>query len=354
MKTENRIYVALGVLALAGGGFYLSKQQDQKAQAQHAVNATADLPAISLKQEEIDKLTKLEIKNADKTSVTLEKKGDAWEVTAPVAAKANEANVKLLLDNLKELKAKESVDRGESLYGQYELNDEKGVHFTAYKGADKALDLYFGKSGSRGQMARAAGKPGVFIAGNYSSYLYTREVKNWRETSILKFEDANAIQVSVTNKNGLFSFSKNGEAWSGSFTKRLASGALAPSADAKWEGFEEGKVKDLLRAYKALNAEDFAAAGADTGLADAEKEGGIVKIKLKDGAGDLTVNVGKTAEGSSRYAEKAGGDGTIYTLSSWAAEWATADKAKFEKSAETKPASDPHAHEGGDDGMHED
>ena len=75
---------------------------------------------------------------------------------------------------------------------QYELTDDKGVHVVAYKGDAKATDLYFGKSGSRGQMARIAGKDGVYIAQGYSAYLYTREVKNWRETSILKFEDANA------------------------------------------------------------------------------------------------------------------------------------------------------------------
>ena len=344
MKTEYKIYAALVILALLGLGLYMSNQSKAKDREAHsAVAASADLPTVSLPKDDLEKVTKVEIKNADKSSVTLEKKGDAWEVTAPVGAKANAANVKSLLENLKDLKLKETIDRTAATYGQYELTDEKAVHVVAWKGAEKAIDLYFGKSGSRGQMARIGGKDGVYITGGYSSYLYTREVKNWRETSILKFEDANAIQVEVTNKNGKFSFSKNADKWAGSFTKRDKDGALEKDAQKKWEKFDEAKVKDLLRAYKSLNAEDFGEEKADTGIADAEKEGGVIRIVLKDNAGDITIKVGKSAKGASKYAIKEGGDGTVYVLSSWSADWATADKAKFEKS-EKKEGEKDDAH----------
>lgn len=339
MKTEHKIYAALAILALLALGLFLTqKKQKEHAAAHSAVAATADLPTITVAKDDVEKIDKIEIKNADKSTVTLQKKGDTWEVTAPVAAKANATNVRSLLDNLKELKAKEIIDRTAGTYGQYELTDEKAVHVTAFKGAEKAADLYFGKSGSRGQMLRVGGRDGVYIASGYSSYLYTREVKNWRETSILKFEDANVIQTSITNKNGSFSFSKNGETWAGTFTKRDKDGKLEKKAEKEWKGFDEAKVKDMLRAYKGLNAEDFADEKADTGLADAETNGGVIKITLKDNAGEHTIKVGKVAKGSSRYAIKEGGDGTVYVLSSWSADWAVADKAKFEKAADKKDA----------------
>ena len=47
---------------------------------------------------------------------------------------------------------------------------------------------------------------------------------------------------------------------------------LAASADKKWDKFDESKVKDLLRAYKSLNAEDFGDDKADTGFADADRK----------------------------------------------------------------------------------
>ncbi|WP_437727370.1 DUF4340 domain-containing protein [Sorangium sp. So ce861] len=348
MKTEHKIYIALVLLALLGVGVFLTqKRQKEQLAAHSATAATADLPSVGVAKDDVEKITKISIKNADKSDVTLEKKGDTWEVTKPVNAKANTANVRSLLDNLKELKLKEVIDRTSGTYGQYELTDEKAVHVVAHKGDEKALDMYFGKSGSRGQMSRVEGKDGVYIAGGYSSYLYTREPKNWRENSILKFEDENAVQVSVENKNGLFSFSKNGDKWAGTFAPRDKGGKIG-AASAKWEKFDEAKVKDLLRAFKGLGAEDFGdgKSDADTGLDAATTNGGIVTIKLKDNAGDHTIKVGKTAKGQSRYAIKEGGDGTIYVLSSWSADWALADQKRFEKSEkkDEKPAN-PHEDE---------
>lgn len=348
MKTEHQIYIALVVLAAGAGGLYLTKQNKAAdANSHSATAASADLPSIAVGKDDVEKITKLEISSPNKddktksTKVTLEKKGDSWEVSSPVSAKANAANVRSLLDNLKDLKVKETIDRSAGSYAQYELTDDKAVHFVAYKGADKATDLYFGKSGSRGQMARVGGKDGVYTTAGYSSYLYTREVKNWRETSILKFEDANAIQVDITNKNGAFSFSKNGDKWSATLTKRDKDGKL-DKAEKDWKAFDEGKVKDLLRGYKALNAEDFGEEKdkADSGVDKAEDNGGVVHIKLKDNAGDLTIKVGKVQKGTSRWAIK-DGDPILYAISSWSADWATAAPSKFEKSADDKKGKPP-------------
>jgi hypothetical protein len=336
MKTEYRIYAALAVLAILGAAVYFTTQNKKKQlDARSPVAASADLPSIGVPKDDVDKVTKIEIKNAEKSDVALEKKGDAWEVVKPVTAKANATNVKSLLDNLKELKVKEIIDRTAATYGQYDLEDGKALHVVVHKGADKALDMYLGKSGSRGQMARIAGKDGVYVVGGYSSYLYTREVKNWRETSILKFEDANVVSAEIDNKNGKFSFSKNDEKWSWSFLPRDKDGKLKDAVK-KWEKFDEAKVKDMIRAYKGLNAEDFADEKADTGLDEAAKTGGVVKIKLKDNAGEHVIKVGKTSKGSSRFAVKEGGDGTVYTISSWSADWAVAEKTKFEKADDKK------------------
>jgi len=346
MKTEYRIYIALAILALLGLGLWTTQKKQKQELAEHsATAASADLPKVGVPKDDVEKITKVEIKNADKGDVTLEKKGDTWELVKPVAAKANAANVRSLLDNMKEFKLKEPIDRTTGTYGQYELTDEKAVHVVAYKGAEKALDMYFGKSGSRGQMARVGGQDGVYIAGGYSSYLYTREAKNWREMSILKFEDANAIQVEVENKNGKLSFSKNDDKWSGAFAPRDKKGKLE-KPEKKWEKFDEAKVKDLLRAYKNLNAEDFGDAKSDTGIDAAAENGGVIHIVLKDNAGDYTIKVGKTSKASSRFAIKEGGDGTVYVLSSWSADWAVAEPKKFEKS-EKKDDKKPGP--GGDD-----
>ncbi len=106
----------------------------------------------------------------------------------------------------------------------------------------RRVDVYFGKSGSRGQMARVAGKDGVYVARGYSSYLYTREVKNWRETSILKFEDANAIQVEVDQQERPRSASRRtGTSGSGSFTQARQGAASSASPEKEWKKFDEAQ-----------------------------------------------------------------------------------------------------------------
>lgn len=346
---QPKLIAALGVLAVLGGGLYLSRSHEAKDAAKHSASGLAkDLPTIGLAADAADAVTKITIKNADKSDVTLIKQGEAWEVGSPAGAKASASNVKSLLDNLKELKAKESIDRTGTTYEQYELTDEKGLHVVAFKGEEKALDLYFGKSGSRGQLVRVAGKDGVYVAGGYSSYLYTREAKNWRETSVLKYDDTAASRVELQNAKHTFTFTKSGETWKGAFT--------GPGATAAWAKFDEAKVKDLLRTYKSLSAEDFGDDKSDTGLDKPVENGGVIKITLNDGA-SFQVNIGKVSKGSSRFATKQG-DSTVYVVSSWVADWAVAEPKKFEKADEKKaaapaeelPHGDDHDDHGDDEG----
>lgn len=323
MQTEKKIYIALGVLVVLVGLVYMQLNRSKKDTAAHSETgaaSSASFPEIKVPGDDIDKLTKLQVKNADKGTVTLEKKDDKWMVTAPVQAPANAAYVKQALDNLKELKVKDVINdtpQASDMYKDYQLDADKAVHVEAFKGNDKAFDMFFGKSGTRGQMARLASKPAIYVITGYSSYQFAREVKDWRNKEMLKFEDANVVSISIRNEEGEYSFSKNADKWSGSFKKK------------EIERFDPEKVKSLVSAYKGLNAEDFAESksDADTGL---DKPVATITFELKDNAGKYTINVGKTSTGSSRYALK-DGDPIKYVIGSWAADWAVAKVEKFQK-----------------------
>lgn len=313
MERSTQLWIGVVVLAALGGAVYkVSKDDATKGSA--TTTTSADLPDLKT-PDDIDKIT---ITNADKGDVVLEKKGDKWEVTKPVQAPANQANVKQLLENMKELKAKEVISAApsEDQKKEFQFEKDKGVHVVAQKGADKKLDATFGKSGARGQMAMVEGKPGIYTVSGYSSYLYARDVKGWRDTEIFKFDDANANQVTIANKNGTFSFTK-GDKWAGTFKDK-------PIAD-----FDEEKVKDAVRAFKALNAEDFGdgKSPAETGLDNPE---GTVTVSLKDNAGKYVLKIGKTSSGTSRYAQK-DGDATVFVIPQYTAEWALAEPSKFAK-----------------------
>ncbi len=409
MKPEQKIAGAVAVLLALGGAFYFTRDSAKAEREAHSGASTkSDLPNITVVKEEADKITKLEFKSGDKEQIVLEKKGDAWEITKPIQAKANKNDIKSLLDGLKDLKTKDVIDRTTAGYEQYDVSDGKGVHFVAYKGGDKAIDVIFGKSGTRGQMVRVVGTDGIWIADGYQSHLYTKEVKNWRDKSIVEFEEANVASVEIENENGKYIFTKAGDNWSGTFKDsgkpkkkeedkkddakadkkddkaepkkdgdkkdekkpeakkddakkdegdkkpeakkdepKKDEGEKKPSKDG-WEKFDGKKVEDMLRAFKKLNAIDFADAGAETGLEDTAKaatDGGPAKVTItfKDGK-SVVIYVGKTQKGTNRFVKKTD-DATVWVISSWSADWATAEPSKFEKKDEKKvdkKDGDPH------------
>jgi hypothetical protein len=315
MNIETKIYAAGGILVVLLGGLWMvTKNAKEEAMTHSSVAAAAALPEIKLAADDADKITKIQISNAGKGEVVLEKQGDAWKVTKPVNYPANAANVKSLLDNVKELRLKDSIDNTKAQYAAYDLEDEKAVHVQLFKEGAKAFDLYFGKSGSRGQMTRLTDKDGVYVTSGYSSYLYTRDVKDWRDRDIVKFDDANVVSATITNENGNFSFTKEGEKWAGTFK-----GKPIPN-------YEQEKTKDFLRSFKTLAADDFGDGKSmvDTGLA----KPAVVTFTLKEGE-PIKILVGGTSTGTSRYAMK-DGNPTIFTVNSFTGDWATAALSKFQ------------------------
>ncbi len=331
MGNSTMIWIAVVILAALCGAVYLKFKDDQKIGTSQTTSG--EIPDIKVP----DDVDKISITNGEKGEIVVEKKGDQWHVTKPVDAPASQANVKSLVDNLKDLKAKEIIapTPTEESKKDYEFGP-KAVHVQAWKGGDKKIDIQFGKSGSRGQMAMIEGKEPIYAVTGYSSYLYTREVKGFRDTDVMKFDDATANQMTIEKKDGTLSFTKDGEKWSGTWKGKPI------------ERFDEEKVKDALRAFKNVTADDFADGkpDTDTGLSEPESK---VTVTLKDNAGKYVLKVGKVASGSNRFAVREGND-TQYVLPSYTADWAIADVAKFQRPADAgAPAAGSDAGKPGDD-----
>jgi hypothetical protein len=320
LSRDKQIGVALVVLVGLGSAAYFQQKKD--AQKGVEAGASADLPVVS-GPEDIDKIS---ITNAEKGEFVLTKEADKWMLQKPVHAVANQNNVKQLIDNLKELKATEVVapEPTDDVKKSYDLDPAHAIHVVGWKGADQKVDDTFGKSGGRGEMIMTAGKPAVYAVKGYSSYLYNRDQKGWRDTEIFKFDDANASSVTIETPGGNFSFTK-GDKWAGTFK------------GAPIDRYDDAKVGQMLQAYKGLQAEDFGDGKptAETGL---DKPAGTVTISLKDSAGKYVLHVGKSSSASAFYAQKEG-DPTVYTVGKAMAEWATADVAKFQKVADAGAAS---------------
>jgi len=104
-----------------------------------------------LPADDADKVTKIQIHNANKGDVVLEKQGEAWKLTKPVEYAANQQNVKSLIDNVKEIRVKRLDRHRKGPVRHLRPGRHKAVRVQLYKDTSKAVDLYFGKSGTRGR-----------------------------------------------------------------------------------------------------------------------------------------------------------------------------------------------------------
>jgi hypothetical protein len=337
--SRDKLIIA-GVLVLGLLGVLVFQQVKKDEALGHPAMTSTDFPTVSAP----DDIDKLSITNGDKGEVVLQRvpdpKGEAtdagpatmWMLSKPVSAPANQQAVKDILGNLKDVKVESQINLklDDEVKKEKQLDSAKGVHVVAWKGADKKADDLFGKSGTAGQLVIAASKPAmVWGAKGYSAYLYTKDAKDFREKEVLKFDDDKASSVGITNAHGTFAFSK-GDKWSGTFDKK-------PIAR-----FDAEKVKDFLRAFKGLSADDFGdgKTAADTGL---DKPEATVTVTSDGKTYELLV--GKVSTGTNRWAKRSADD-TIYQITNYAAEWALGDSAKYQLAADAG-APDAAAPKGG-------
>jgi hypothetical protein len=347
MPTDKKLIIAILVLVVLGGAVFLQKQKQSADLAAHSLEGVGQsLPKITISDDDIKKIDKVELTRPGEhdggapENIVLVKKGDEdWDLDKPAPAKGNASNVKSMLDALKRLEAKELIDSSKASYAKYKVSDGKALHAVFYKGKDVALDAYFGEDGSRGQMTRLAGKDGVFAVKGYSSYLFNRDAKSWRDKTIFKFEEKDVQKVTLENENGKFTFEKSGEDWKAKHTK-------AKSGDGKdIEKFDKTKLESLVRAYKALSAADFGDGKkpADTGLTEPKA---TLTFDMTGGSAKYVVTFG-SVDGSNRWMKKNGSD-EIWSVSSWAGDWATANVDKFQKTEEKKDDKDKKGDKGKD------
>ncbi len=320
--------IIIGVVVLAALGYFVWKQadKDKKLGMTGPVAASsADFPVIS-SPDDIDKLV---IKDGKKDEIVLEKHDDKWVLTKPVSAPANAQSVKEIVTNLGTLKVKEQVvmTLDDEVKKAKKLDPDQAVHVQAFKGAEKKTDIMAGTTGALGQLITVAGKDGVVYASSgFSSYLYTKEPKDWRDKEVLKFDEGNVTSIAIESKSGdagmsTFSFTKGEKEWGGSFNGK-------PIAR-----FDDQRAKDLVKEMHVVNAEDFGDGkpASDTG---ADSPVGTITISFKDNAPKIVLKIGKpAANGTSRYAFK-DGNPAIFVVGKPTADWILAELAKFQRPAD--------------------
>lgn len=174
---SRNTYLLLGILlALVLIAFLVLQKPGEQSTTSSTGEMLAALDSLAI--------DKIEIKSPA-TNVLLEKKGVEWFVQYPVAYRADQANVASFIQQSKNLELKSIVSSNPEKQSVFQV-DSTGTLVKIYeKGAEKAAFI-LGKQGSTysESYARKVNSNDVVLVGTSMSYVFNRQLKEWRDRTI--------------------------------------------------------------------------------------------------------------------------------------------------------------------------
>jgi hypothetical protein len=227
---------------------------------------------------------------------TLERDGAKLKVTQPVAATADESNVKAAFDALEKLQLGNLVTENKAKHAEFEVDDAKAIHVVARNGATGPVlaDLLVGKAVGNGTMVRVAGKDEVWQAVGPLRSTFDKSAADWRDRSVINFPVGDAEKVTVKTKDGgVITVQKDGKDVGGMDKWKVVTSAP------KIDKLDDSVPNGIVNALSSFKTNDFAdgATPAATGL-DAPALTVTVAVK---GGKDATLLVGNKKAADELY-----------------------------------------------------
>lgn len=316
---KKTLYALIALLALGGLSIYVMRAPEKGDRVGERPRPLPEIKAGSIAQIELT-----QPKGADK--VTLSKKGDKWQVTAPYDKPADQSAVKSVVEALEKMKWGDITTQQKDRHGDLEVSDDKAVHVVAKdSGGGVLADLYLGKVTGSATMVRVAGKDDVWQVSDLFASNFKKDAKSWREHTVfdLKAEEAEKLtlkgggtQVKLERlppQNGA-----DGKPLAGIFDAKWkiveGDGNLKPGGEV-----DNALINRLVQGASALRAGDFldAAKPEETGLAPGAPGQIEVQLSFKDNK-SLGLRIGQL-KGDDYYAQ-ALDSGQIFTAKKYVLE----------------------------------
>jgi len=361
---QNRLWIGLVALLVVGGA------------AVWAVRTrTGDTPtttgAASIEgfphEIERDGIQSLEITRPDESPVRLERGEGGWRVAAPVEARADQTSVDSALDKIAELELESIAARNASHHTDLEVDAAHGIHVIARNGDEVVLDVWIGASRSGNTAVRVEGQDAVGMVDGSIRFAFSRDLKDWRDRSILDLEADDVREVAWVGPNGTFRFSRpmvapavEGDVDAGGAAPEPVPGdwtiaevsyfsVPAPEGDAgvpaeppvpqtTIASFQASKVRTMVSTLSRLRAADFAAASVTTAAAGLTDASPRVTLTMADGQVAALRLGGAVPEATDQFYAMHEGDDTIFVVSRYHSVRLHPTVSEFEASAAPPPS----------------
>ena len=314
---KKTVYALIALLVLGGLSVYVMRAPEKGDRVGEKPRPLPEIKAGSIAQLELT-----QAKGADK--VTLSKKGDKWQVTAPYDKPADQAAVKSVVEALEKMKWGDITTQQKERHGDLEVSDDKAVHVVAKdSGGGVLADLYLGKVAGSATMVRVAGKDEVWQVADLYASNFKKEGKSWREHTVfdLKAEEAQKLTLKgggtqlklerLPPQNGA-----DGKPQAGIFEAKWKVVESDPALKLSGE-LDHALINRLVQGAAALRASDFldTAKPEETGLAPGAPGQIEVQVGFKDNK-SVGLRIGQL-KGDDYYAQ-AMDSGQIFTVKKYA------------------------------------
>jgi hypothetical protein len=235
------------VLAALAALYVISEQTAAKKEQKTELPLTADFDA--------SRAAAITITAPGKPPVILKKHGEAWELTAGAATfGADTAAVTSLLAQIGKLKSATVASRNPKNFGSFDVSDEKAVAVKIEDAAQKVTThVLVGKNGPDifSTYVRAKDAAAVYLVPGIFRNIADRELKDWRDKKIWKFEGNRVTRYSVAGDRklqlekdaaGSWQAGCDGKAFAA--VQSVAAKAIQNFASLQAADFSEGAVKE--------------------------------------------------------------------------------------------------------------
>ena len=199
-----------------------------------------------------DKIDEIKVKSESGDNTTVKKANAAWQVTAPIAVKADETQTSAIATNLSTLEITRVVDENPGDLKEYGLDSPRvAIEFKA--SGDKTYGDYHrlfigGKSPTGGDLfARRDGDKRVVLVAGYTDSIFNRSTFDLRDKTVLAFEREKIDRITASaGEPGKTSieFVKDGTDWK--MTKPIAAIADYSAVDSLLSRVQMTAMKSIV------------------------------------------------------------------------------------------------------------
>ncbi len=270
------LLIAVAVLAIVGGGIWLSNKKQGSTPAKSATDTTSKLLTIPA-----DQFQEIRIKKPTETQ-DLKLVDGKWRIVQPKALAADQDAVTSMVTSLSALTADKTIDDNATDLSAYGLNfPSLDIIITKKDGKTAGLVVGDATPTSSGNYAMLPGSTKVYTVASFVKTGLDKSVNDLRDKRLLTFDSDKITRVVLAAKGAPIEFGKNAQSeWQ--ILKPSPLRADATQVDSLVSKLKDAKMDANISDEDAKKAAEGFAAGARVAL-----------VTVSDSSGDQTLEVHK-------------------------------------------------------------